>query len=137
MNLTALKTAAASAVADVRTLEQTEGASVGMMLAERVVNGHAVVCVVADPLIGLDYIGGEMNIRSENTVRALVDEMGLTPVVVRPRVIRYFLSEYEAAKKRLPRRTERVEPSQLANGKALKNASTNTVGHCRQHAGIA
>lgn len=98
----------------------------GLMLANRLVNGHSVVCVVANPLIGIDYIMDDSGVRSATTAHEMVAEMGLKPVVVRPRVIRYFLAEYEAAKARLPRRTERAEPSQLASGKALKRASATS-----------
>lgn len=99
----------------------------GVIVGVRVVDGQQALSVVTDPLIDQPFINNDLKV-SDNTGRAIVKRMGLKPVVPQPRVVRFFLSEYEAAKKRLLRETERHEPAHLAKSRAQKPAAASGVG---------
>jgi hypothetical protein len=102
----------------------------GVIVAVRRINAQEVLTVVADPLIDLDYINRDQG-TSPNTSRASVKKMGLKPILLGPRCVRYFLSDYEAGKKRLHLQTQDglSEPPQLAMGKKRATAKGGGPGH--------
>lgn len=95
----------------------------GVIVAVRRICDQEVLTVVADRLIDLNYIRLDQD-TSPNTTRASVKKMGLKPILLGPRCVRYFLSDYEAGKRRLQQQTQDglTEPPQLAQGKRRATA---------------
>lgn len=63
---------------------------------------------------------------SENSLRKLMNSLGVVPVQLSPRCVRIVRSELVAALAKLPRRTA-TEPPQLAAGKARARSGADSA----------